>query len=127
MTSPSQIPMRDASRNGSDGCLFCGEPRRSMRARYCDDGCKQRAFRLRHRANTRVDLTTLRRDLQRRKILVAHTIYECGTCGEMYVGERRCPECHTFNKGLGLGGNCPDCDTPILLADLLGEEGLSTA
>jgi hypothetical protein len=98
-----------------------------MRSRYCDDGCKQRAFRLRHRANTGVDLTTLRRDLQRRKVLVAHTIYECGTCGEQYVGERRCPDCHTFNKGLGLGGNCPDCDTPILLADLLGEEGLSTA
>ncbi len=127
VTSANQIAMRDGSRNGSDGCLLCGKPRRSMRALYCDDGCKQRAFRLRHRANTRVDLTTLRRDLQRRKVLVAHTIYECGTCGEMYVGERRCPDCHTFNRGLGLGGNCPDCDTPILLADLLGEEGLSTA
>ena len=123
VTSPSQIPKRDHS----DGCLICGKPRPSMRALYCDDGCKQRAFRLRHRANTSVDLTTLRRDLQRRKVLVAHTIYECSTCGEQRVGERRCPDCHTFNRGLGLGGNCPDCDTPILLADLLGDEGLSTA
>jgi hypothetical protein len=98
-----------------------------MRALYCDDACKQRAFRLRHPASARVDVATLRRDLQRRKVLVAHTIYQCGTCGEQYVGERRCPDCHTFNKGLGLGGNCPDCDTPILLTDLLGEEGLSTA
>jgi len=89
--------------------------------------CKQRAFRLRHRANTRVDLTTLRRDLQRRKVLVAHTIYECSTCGEQYVGTRRCPDCHTFSRALGLGGKCPDCDTPILLIDLLGEEGLPTA
>ena len=127
VTGPSQIPIRDDSRNGSDGCLVCGRQRRSMRSRYCDDGCKQRAFRLRHRANTSVDLTTLRRDLQRRKVLVAHTIYECSTCGEQRVGERRCPDCHTFSKGLGLGGSCPDCDTPILLADLLGEEGLSTA
>src|SRR5258708_38380696 len=123
VTSPSQIPMRDHSA----GCLICGKPRPSMRALYCDDTCKQRAFRLRHRSSTRVDVATLRRDLQRRKVLVAHTIYECGTCGEQYVGERRCPDCHTFNRGLGLGGNCPDCDTPILLADLLGEEGLSTA
>jgi hypothetical protein len=128
VTSPSHIPMRDASRNALDGCLMmCGKPRRSIHSLYCDDVCKQRAFRLRHRTNTSVDLTTVRRDLQRRKVLVAHTIYECGTCGEQYVGERRCPDCHTFNKGLGLGGNCPDCDTPILLADLLGEEGLSTA
>ena len=52
---------------------------------------------------------------------------ECGNCGEQYVGERRCPECHTFTRALGLGGTCPDCDTPILLIDLLGEEGLSTA
>jgi hypothetical protein len=123
VASPSQIPMRDHS----DGCLICGNPRPSMRALYCDDACKQRAFRLRHQSSTRVDVATLRRDLQRRKVLVAHTIYECGTCGEQYVGERRCPDCHTFNRALGLGGNCPDCDTPILLADLLGEEGLSTA
>jgi hypothetical protein len=126
MTCSAQ-PMRDGSCNRSDGCLICGKPRPSRRALYCDDACKQRAFRLRHRPSTRVDLALLRRTLQRRKVLVAHTIYECGTCGEQYVGERRCPACHTFNKGLGLGGNCPDCDTPILLADLLGEEGLSTA
>jgi hypothetical protein len=126
VTGPSQIPMRDGSCDRPDGCLICGKQRRSMRSRYCDDRCKQRAFRLRHRASTRVDLANLRRDLQRRKVLVAHTIYECGTCGAQYVGERRCPDCHTFNKGLGLGGNCPDCDTPILVADLLGEEGLST-
>jgi hypothetical protein len=126
MTTPAQ-PMRDGSRNGSDGCLICGKPRPSTRARYCDDACKQRAFRLRHRPSTGVNVTTLRRDLQRRKVLVAHTIYACGNCGEQYVGERRCPDCHTFNSALGLGGNCPDCDTPILLADLLGEEALSTA
>jgi hypothetical protein len=127
VTSPSEIPTRDGSCDRPDGCLICGKPRPSMRALYCDDACKQRAFRLRHGAGTRVDLATLRRDLQRRKVRVAHTIYECGTCGEQYVGERRCPECHTFNRALGLGGNCPDCDTPILLADLLGEEGLSIA
>ena len=124
-TGHSQIPMRDDSRDGSDGCVLCGKERRSPRSRYCDDACKQLAYRLRHRPSTR--LTTLRRDLQRRKALVAHTIYECGTCSERYVGERRCPDCHTFNRSVGLGGTCPDCDSPILITDLLGEEGLSTA
>jgi hypothetical protein len=126
MTLTAQA-MRDGSSDPSDGCLICGNSRPSMRALYCDDACKQRAFRLRHRASISVDLATLRQDLQRRKVLVAHTIYECGNCGEQYVGERRCPECHTFTRALGLGGTCPDCDTPILLADLLEEEELSTA
>src|SRR5258708_31661372 len=122
VTSPSQIPMRDHSA----GCLICGKPRPSMRALYCDDTCKQRAFRLRHRSTTRVDVATLRRDLQRRKVLVAHTIYECATCGDQYVRDRRCSECHTFTRPLRLGGNCPDCHTPILLADLPQHTSLST-
>lgn len=120
--------MRDGSRNQLDGCLICGQERPSKRARCCGrNACKHAAFRLRHQTRLSTDLTGLRRDLQRRRALVDHTIYECGTCGERYVGERRCPECNTFNRGLGLGGNCPDCDTPVLLADLLGEEALSTA
>lgn len=125
---PNAIPMRDGSRNQSDGCLICGRERSSKRARYCGrNACKQAAFRLRHQTRLSIDLTRLRRDLQRRKALGAHTIYECGTCGERSVGERRCPDCYTFNRAVGLGGNCPDCDSPVLLADLLGEEVLSTA
>jgi hypothetical protein len=46
-------------------------------------------------------------------------VYECTSCGERYLGERRCPECHLFNRNLGLGGPCPDCDHPIVLAELL--------
>src|SRR5258708_35564474 len=70
VTSPSQILMRDHSA----GCLICGKPRPSTRALYCDDACKQRAFRLRHGANTGVALTAVPPDLQRRKVLVAHTL-----------------------------------------------------
>jgi hypothetical protein len=50
---------------------------------------------------------------------LAHTLYECPTCGERYLGERRCPECNRFCRALGLGGPCPHCDEPVLLAELL--------
>jgi hypothetical protein len=55
-------------------------------------------------------------------VLVAHTIYECGRCGERFLGERRCGDCHVFARAVGLGGVCPECDTPLLIEDLLGEE-----
>ena len=56
---------------------------------------------------------------------MAHTVYECPKCGEQSLGERRCSECQLFGRSVGLGGTCPDCETIILLADLLGEESLA--
>src|SRR5438034_7045015 len=55
--------------------------------------CQQRSYRLRHQTPT-VDVTSVRKTLQRRKALVAHTIYECGGCGERFLGERRCGDCN---------------------------------
>jgi hypothetical protein len=92
------------------------------RARYCSDACKQRAYRLRHRAAAVVDLAALRRTLQRQRRLLAHTVYACPSCETRLVGERRCPECQLFCRQLGLGGHCPDCGTPILLTELLDLE-----
>ena len=131
-------PVRYGSRYGSPvgptpdapstrACPICQTGSVPARARYCSDACKQRAYRLRQAASAPADLPVVITDPQRRQALAAHTVYECPSCETRLLGERRCPDCHTFNKGLGLGGNCPDCDTPILLADLLGEEGLSTA
>ena len=48
-----------------------------------------------------------------------HCVYECTRCGERFLGERRCPECQLFNRNLGLGGPCPNCDHPIVLSELL--------
>lgn len=121
MTPLSDVPMRDGWRDAQPGCLVCGAALASARARYCSRAHQQLAFRLRHRAS-RLDLQQLRRDLQRRRAVVAHTVYECSDCGERFVGERRCPECHRFSRAVGLGGHCPECDTPLLLVDLLGEE-----
>ncbi|MDQ6720468.1 MAG: hypothetical protein M3003_06710 [Candidatus Dormibacteraeota bacterium] len=68
----------------------------------------------------------MRKALQRRQALVAHTIYECGGCGERFLGERRCAECHLFARAVGLGGLCPECDTTVLIADLLAEGVIAT-
>jgi hypothetical protein len=129
-TAPSStMPMREGSREGSRegprGCLMCGGPRPSTRARYCTRACQQRSYRLRHQTPT-TDLSSVRKTLQHRKALVAHTIYECGGCGERFLGERRCDTCNLFARAVGLGGSCPECDTPVLLEDLLGEEVVGT-
>ncbi len=87
--------------------------------------CQQRSYRLRHQTPT-TDLTNVRKVLQRRKALVAHTIYECGGCGERFLGERRCGDCNLFARAVGVGGACPECDAPVLLEDLVGEEVIAT-
>src|SRR5579864_9235336 len=118
MTQTNDTSMRDASRDGRGGCLVCGAALTSARARYCSRAHQQRAFRLRHESNPP--------DLQRLRAVVARTIYECPSCGERLVGERRCPDCRLFTRAIGLGGHCPECDTPLLLVDLLGEEVVDT-
>ena len=125
MTQTNDTPMRDASRDGCGGCLVCGAALTSSRARYCSRAHQQRAFRLRHQPSL-PDLQRLRQELQRRRMVVARTIYECPSCGERLVGERRCPDCRLFTRAIGLGGHCPECDTPLLLVDLLGEEVVGT-
>ena len=125
MTQTNDTPMRDVSRDGCGGCLVCGAALTSARARYCSRAHQQRAFRLRHQPSL-PDLQRLRQDLQRRRTVVARTLYECPSCGERLVGERRCPDCRLFTRAIGLGGHCPECDTPLLLVDLLGEEVVGT-
>jgi hypothetical protein len=120
MAPSSAMPMREGSRDGPGGCLMCGGPRPSTRARYCTRACQQRSYRLRHQTPT-ADLSSVRTALQLRKTLVAHTIYECGGYGERFLGERRCGDCNLFARAVGLGGLCPECDTTVLIADLLGE------
>ena len=112
--------MCDGSRDGRGGCLVCGAALSSSRARYCSRAHQQRAFRLRHQSSL-PDLQRLRQELQRRRAVVAQTVYQCPSCGERLVGERRCPECNLFSRAIGLGGHCPERDTPLLLVDLLGE------
>ena len=130
MTSPPnpapRPSVRDGSRYGSDGpapsCPGCTAPLPASRARYCSAACKQRAYRHRRATSTVPDSTRLGGTLKRLGELGAHTVYECSTCDQRFLGERRCSECHRFCRAVGLGGACPHCDEPILLAELLGRE-----
>ena len=121
--NPAQ-PSCDTSRNGSTSgsartCAVCPRALESSRSRYCSPAHRQYAFRLRRVQLTSVDERQLRAELRRRRALVAHTVYECSSCGERSVGERRCQECNLFSRALGLGGRCKECDEPMLLAELL--------
>src|SRR6266704_2788977 len=95
-------------------CPVCGGTPPSSRSVYCKPACKQLAYRLRHQPLATVDPVVLRKQLQRQRLLVAHMVYECPSCGEQSLGERRCSECGLFGRSVGLGGNCPDCDRVIL-------------
>ena len=118
--------MREGSRDGQGGCLVCGKDTPSTRAKYCGRAHQQHSYRLRHHTTT-TDLTVVRKALQRRKALVDHTIYECSGCDERFVGVRRCEHCNLYCRVLGVGGSCPECDTPVLIDDLLGGGVIATA
>jgi len=62
----------------------------------------------------------LRQALRRAGPRRTHTVYECPDCGERVVGQKRCEECRRFCRAVGLGGTCPDCDSILLLSELLG-------
>jgi hypothetical protein len=124
-------PVRYGSRYGSPttppsgrACPICQTGTVPPRARYCSDACKQRAFRLRRTADVLTDLANRAAAPRRRQARVAHTVYECPTCETRLLGEQRCPDCRIFCRRLGLGGPCPHCDEPILLADILPPEVL---
>jgi hypothetical protein len=50
-------------------------------------------------------------------------VFECSSCGDRFVGVRRCPECNLFMHALGVGGVCIHCDEPLLVAELLDDGG----
>jgi hypothetical protein len=94
----------------------------SVRSIYCSPACKQRCYRARHAGPRPAKVGThppkrVQTDRQ------AHSVYACSSCGERFVGIRRCPDCHLFLANLGLGGACVHCDEPLLLTELLGDGG----
>ncbi|MCC7105748.1 MAG: hypothetical protein IT307_11440 [Chloroflexi bacterium] len=115
--TPADTAVRDGQR---DGCVLCQGRLPSARARYCSAACRQRAYRWRHpEPAPPAPPATLTRELRRLGELVAHRVYECPSCEQRLLAERRCPDCNRFCRGLGLGGRCPGCDEPVLLSELL--------
>lgn len=104
--------MRNDGRNDtSRPCAFCGEPfAPSGRRRYHSDACRVAAHRARRA------LAQIPKRLPR-----PATLYECPECqGGRYLGEQRCVDCNLFCRSLGPGGECPCCNDPISIAELLG-------
>ena len=66
---------------------------------------------------TLIDLATR---LRREQRLIDQTVYECSSCQERFLGERRCDGCNLWCRKLGLGGRCSGCDDVLTLSELLG-------
>jgi predicted RNA-binding Zn-ribbon protein involved in translation (DUF1610 family) len=46
------------------------------------------------------DLASLRRRLVQQGQLEAHTLFECPTCGDRQLGQRRCADCQHFCRAV---------------------------
>jgi len=112
------MPLRDDSRNDTTArCPACGQPfTRTGRRRWCSDACRQKAWRSRHLAEP---AAAVAESLPAVRPHRDHTVYECGDCGQRFIGQQRCDDCGTFCRRLGPGGTCPACDEPVTIADLI--------
>ena len=98
-------------------CSVCGSVFHPKgRRRYCSDACRQAAWR--HRHSSPMDQLPPPNGVPR-----SETVYECPSCGSLYLGEQRCPDCHIFCRRVGPGGRCPHCDEPVAVADLVSNQG----
>jgi predicted nucleic acid-binding Zn ribbon protein len=98
-------------------CPVCQNPFTPIgRQKFCSDACRAAAYR-RRRDAARPALTVPKAQPRRRI-----TVYECDTCGGRAIGEQRCPDCATFMRKIGLGGECPHCTEPVAVTELLTPE-----
>jgi hypothetical protein len=98
-------------------CPVCHHPfTPSGRRRFCTDACRAAAYRRRRDANQPPLPVPPARPRQ------PITVYECSDCGARALGEQRCDDCSTFMRRIGYGGNCPCCDEPVAVAELLQPE-----
>lgn len=73
-------------------------------------------------ATTGVDATAGTRGVLPRDRRRSANVWGCDACGYRALGERRCPNCDTFMRKLGLGGPCPHCGDPVVVSELLDQE-----
>ncbi len=98
-------------------CPACGSLfTRSGRRRFCSDACRAAAYRRRRGVGQVIPVPQAR---PRRPI----TVYECQACGTRALGEQRCADCSTFMRKIGIGGECPCCNEPVAISDLVAEAG----
>lgn len=114
------IPQPDAPSRHDPVTITCPICQRRFtpvsRQKFCSDACRAAAYRRRRDASRpplRVPTAQPRRPI---------TVYECDNCGARAVGEQRCPDCSTFMRKIGLGGECPCCSEPVTVTELLAQE-----
>jgi hypothetical protein len=111
---PATTPPRNDDRNDIAACAACGQPfTPAGRRRWCSDACRQAAWRRRHPAAAAAAA------LAPAQAARDGTIYQCGDCGQRYLGQQHCPDCGTFCRRVGPGGPCPHCDEPVAINDLI--------
>ena len=111
------MPAQNESRNDTAAtCPACGQPfTPAGRRRWCSDACRQAAWRQRHpapparAAKLPPPLGPVR----------DHTIYQCGDCGQRYLGQQWCHDCTRPCQRVGPGGTCPHCDEPVAISELI--------
>jgi len=67
-------------------------------------------------------LTDVTHQLRRQHRLIDRTIYECSSCQERLLGERRCRSCNLWCRNIGIGGECGGCGEVMTVSELLGIE-----
>lgn len=94
-------------------CPACGQPFvPSGRRQWCSGACRAAGYRRRKQAAA--PALILPAPAPRRP----RTIYECDSCSSRTLGQQRCPDCGTFGRAVGIGGNCPHCDEPVAIIEL---------
>ncbi len=66
------------------------------RARFCKPGCRQKAYRLRHRRLDTAALTDFTHQLHCEHLLLEQAVYECSSGQERLVDERRRRSCNLW-------------------------------
>jgi endogenous inhibitor of DNA gyrase (YacG/DUF329 family) len=107
------MPSRNDARNDTAACPACGQPfTRAGRRHWCSDACRQAGWRALHPQPSAGPPAELPRPR------LPNTVYECGTCGERYLGQQYCEDCRTFCRRIGPAGPCPHCDQPVTIQDI---------
>jgi len=89
---------------------------------FCTPRCRQQALRLRSRQADSATLVDITKRLRRQHRLIDQTVYECSSCQERLLGERRCSSCSLWCRNIGIGGECGGCGEIATVSELLGIE-----
>ncbi len=106
-----ETPWRDVG--VTPGCGFCGQALPAGARLWCSPAHRQAAYRRRHQPAPVLNALPAARSR------TEATVYECGGCGERFIGTQRCETCNLFARRIGTGGSCPHCDEPVAIAELV--------